>query len=200
MLAVGVGTSGTPLTLSHYLVDQNQTALGTPSNPVCTSGVQPQSAVTVSNFPTPTAVMGISGVPTFQLAPGTQILATGLFGVVGISGIPTVQLPAGTVLATSGVQTVNTFKAYSKTQINPSGVLLSPYNIATALGVQVKAYSLNTGNIYIGQSSGVTANSTEATDGYELTPGEGVFLPVSNPNLLWVIGSASGQKAFYVVL
>jgi hypothetical protein len=156
MLAVGVGTSGTPLTLSHYLVDQNQTALGTPSNPICTSGVQPQSSVSVANFPATQAV--------------------------------------------SGVQTVNAFKAYSKTQINPSGVLLSQYSIATVLGVQVKAYSLNSGNIYIGQSSGVTANSTEATDGYELTPGEGVFLPVSNTDLLYVIASASGQKAFYVVL
>lgn len=70
-------------------------------------------------------------------------------------------------------------------------------NQAAKFGVTVKAARNNTANIYVGKSD-VTADSTDATDGFELGPGESLFLPVNNANLIYVIGGAVNQKVFWV--
>lgn len=68
---------------------------------------------------------------------------------------------------------------------------------AAKFGVIVKAANANTSSVYVGKSD-VTAGTTDATDGFELGAGESVMLPVSNANLLYVIGGAANQKVFWL--
>ena len=70
-------------------------------------------------------------------------------------------------------------------------------NQACKFGVTIKAARSNTADIHVGKSD-VTADSTDATDGFPLSPGESLFLPVSNANLVYLIGGAANQKFFWV--
>ena len=69
----------------------------------------------------------------------------------------------------------------------------------SAIKVIVKAASTNSGILYVGKL-GVTANTTPATDGYELVAGGSIELEIGNPSLLYVIASAITQKAFFTIL
>ena len=78
------------------------------------------------------------------------------------------------------------------------GALSTP----VAYGVEVKAANANGGRVYVGLSAAVTANSADGTDGFELSAGETVFLPLAmvpggDVANVWVIASASGQKVFW---
>lgn len=67
-------------------------------------------------------------------------------------------------------------------------------------GVHVKASTANTNKIYIGLANTVTAGSTAATDGYELSAGTELYLAVAhvtNMANLYMIGGAASQKAFF---
>lgn len=64
-------------------------------------------------------------------------------------------------------------------------------------GILVKAASTNSGIVYVGKT-GVTANSAEATDGFELTAGESVFIEANDPSIIFVIASATSQKVFWI--
>jgi hypothetical protein len=65
-------------------------------------------------------------------------------------------------------------------------------------GVYVKASAANTGTVYVGKST-VTANSADATDGFELSASEGVFITVNDPSFVYAIASAAGQSLFFMV-
>jgi hypothetical protein len=67
-------------------------------------------------------------------------------------------------------------------------------------GVQIKASDTNTGIVYIGDTSSVTANTADATDGFPLSAGQGLFVPIDDVTRLYAIASAAGQKLFYAVL
>jgi hypothetical protein len=74
-------------------------------------------------------------------------------------------------------------------------------------GVQLKADDDNTGSIYVGYSSAVTAGTTPATDGVRLKAGQSYFVPaaklrslgstVADASNVWAIASASGQKIYF---
>ena len=64
-------------------------------------------------------------------------------------------------------------------------------------GVWVKAAAGNGGIVYVGNSD-VTNGSVNATDGYELSAGNSILVPVSNVNSVYVIGSDVGQKVFWL--
>jgi hypothetical protein len=79
--------------------------------------------------------------------------------------------------------------------------------IATATplrnGVRIVAANANTGKVYVGLSSAVTANSAAATDGYELAAGQSLWVdvwavPGGDLSNLYVIASAASQKAFFI--
>ncbi len=65
-------------------------------------------------------------------------------------------------------------------------------------GVIVKASSDNTGKVYIGDSSAVTAGTADATDGFELSAGHSITIPVDKPSRIWLIGSAASQKVYWL--
>lgn len=63
-------------------------------------------------------------------------------------------------------------------------------------GVQIKALTDNTDKIYVGLSDGVTAGN-----GYELDPGQSVFIPValaSNVAGIYVIAGDVNQGVCYI--
>jgi hypothetical protein len=67
-------------------------------------------------------------------------------------------------------------------------------------GVQLKAAAENTGTIYVGMDSGVTAGSVDATDGFPLAAGEGLFLPIDDASKVYVIGSANNQRVYWLAI
>lgn len=91
----------------------------------------------------------------------------------------------------------------AKSSIGTSAVLLTATSTPLTYGVGIKAAAANGGTVYVGFTSGVTANSADATDGYQLSAGDEVFIPktiTSNANTIYLIGSGAGQKVFYLAL
>lgn len=66
-------------------------------------------------------------------------------------------------------------------------------------GVLVKAASTNSGKLYVGLSD-VTNGSADATDGFELSSGESIFIETDRLDRIYVIASASSQKAFWAAV
>lgn len=139
--------------------------------------------------------------------------ATGALRVeLPTNGTGTVGLNAGTnaigkLSANSGVDIgdVDVTSAVSSTldhgsnlDIDTSAEQITSTSFACKFGVTLKAAATNTGTLYIGDSSSVTAGTTGSTDGFPLEPGESVTLPVNNPNLLYAIASVANQKIFWV--
>jgi len=63
----------------------------------------------------------------------------------------------------------------------------------------VKAANANTGIVYVGNSD-VTANTADATDGFELAAGESVMIEIDNPNKIYVFASVANQKVFWLAV
>lgn len=83
-------------------------------------------------------------------------------------------------------------KTFAKSGIWATAVQLTSTSTTTA-GVYVKASASNVGIIYIWNST-VTAGSADATDGFELTAGEWVFIKINNPSLIYAIYSTTGGR------
>ena len=69
----------------------------------------------------------------------------------------------------------------------------------TVYGFTVKAKGANTGKVYLGFDNTVTADTTAATDGFELSAGEAYFVPkaeAADPTGVWVIASTTNQEVF----
>ena len=73
--------------------------------------------------------------------------------------------------------------------------IVSTYTFV-ARGVQIKAAVGNSGLVYVGNAD-VTAGSADATDGFELSPGDGLFVPAYDLSRVWFIGDSPGQKIFW---
>jgi hypothetical protein len=72
-----------------------------------------------------------------------------------------------------------------------------------ALGITLKAAAGNSGAVYIGFANTVTPGTTPATDGYELSAGEELFLPVglvAGASLIWVVAASASQKLYWLGL
>jgi hypothetical protein len=89
------------------------------------------------------------------------------------------------------------FEHFSNLDVDTTAEQLTAF--ACRFGVQVKADDDNSDSVYVGKSD-VTAGTTDATDGFRLKAGQGVFLPVSNANLVYVIGGAINQKVFVLAV
>lgn len=92
-----------------------------------------------------------------------------------------------------------TFNHGRKSTIGTTAVRIIVASTVAKHGVLVKAANDNTGTIYVGNSN-VTADTTDATDGFELGAGESVTVPINNANKIYVIGSVAGQKVFWVTV
>lgn len=122
-------------------------------------------------------------------------------------------LPAGTnaigkLAANSGVDIgdVDVTSAVSGTldhgsnqDIDTAAEQITATSFACKFGVTLRADTANTGILYIGNSD-VTVSGTAATDGIPLSPGDSLFLPVTNSNIPYAIASANNQKIFWIAV
>ena len=88
----------------------------------------------------------------------------------------------------------NTWPSPFQLTVGTSKQVLSSTIKNTSRGISLKADSANTGVIYVGKVD-VTTSS-----GYPLGQNEVILLPIDNPSLVYVIGSASGQKLYVICL
>ncbi|MCH7685516.1 MAG: hypothetical protein IH899_02340 [Planctomycetes bacterium] len=84
-----------------------------------------------------------------------------------------------------------------KSNIGQAAVQLTSKSGSARQGVLVKAAAGNTGLIYVGSSSDVTADSEDETDGFELSASEFKTVEVDDPSKVFVIASESNQKVFW---
>jgi hypothetical protein len=98
-----------------------------------------------------------------------------------------------------GDDTVHSFDHARLAGIGATAVRLTTTSLHATRGVQLKAAATNTGTLYVGNSD-VTAGTVEATDGFPLTAGEALFVPVDDPSKVYLIGSAAGQAVHYLVI
>jgi len=70
-------------------------------------------------------------------------------------------------------------------------------------GIWIKApgtlhTAANSDSVYVGKSN-VTADSDVETGGYELAPGEELFLEVDDPSEVWVVSTAGAQDIGWIM-
>jgi hypothetical protein len=95
-----------------------------------------------------------------------------------------------------GDETVHGFDHGRKSSVGTTAVQLSATSYRVAKGVQLKADAANSSTVYVGNAD-LTADTADATDGFPLAAGEGLFVPVDDVNKIYVRGGASGQKVFW---
>lgn len=85
--------------------------------------------------------------------------------------------------------------------VDGSAVQLSASEQTPAYGFTIKAGTANSGVVYVGVNSNVTAGTAAATDGVPLAAGDSIFIPkaiASDVTGIYCIGSAAGQKVFVI--
>lgn len=103
----------------------------------------------------------------------------------------------GDVDVTSSVS--GTLDHGSNLDLDTAAEQITATSFACKFGVTLRADTTNPGICYIGNSD-VTAGSTAATDGIPLGPGDSLFLPVTNPNLLYSAASANNNKVYWIAV
>ena len=85
----------------------------------------------------------------------------------------------------------------SKASIGGTALQLTTSEAPLRNGLLVRAATTNSGTVYVGGST-VTADSAAATDGFPLLAGESVKVEADKASLVYAIGSATGQKVFFI--
>ncbi len=98
-----------------------------------------------------------------------------------------------------GDDVAGSFAHGRKSGIGGTATPLCAASRAATRGVQIKADEDNLGVIYVG-NSGVTAATSELTDGFPLEAGEGVFVPIDDANKVYVMASQLNQVVHYLVV
>lgn len=93
--------------------------------------------------------------------------------------------------------TTSSFLSGSKSSIGASALQLTSTSTPCS-GVYIKRSSSETGIVYVGTST-VTAGTTDATDGFPIEAGDSLFVSVDDPSKVYVIGSTTGLKVFYMI-
>lgn len=67
-------------------------------------------------------------------------------------------------------------------------------------GVEIIADDDNTGSVYVGINSDITAGTDDNTDGIRLKAGNSIYISTDNLNKVYLIGSGSNQKIYYLAV
>jgi len=108
----------------------------------------------------------------------------------------TLRLKVGAVITS---ETLSSFDHGRNSDVDTSAEQITTTSITANYGVLVKAANGNTGKIYVGNSD-VTADSADATDGFELGGGESLLVKVDNANKVYVIASTTNQAVYWFVV
>jgi hypothetical protein len=98
-----------------------------------------------------------------------------------------------------GDDTVHAFDHGRKSAIGTTAVSLVAASNKVTRGVQLKAAADNTALVFVGNSD-VTTDSADATDGFPLAAGEGLFVAVDDASKIYLRASSGTQKVFFVWL
>ena len=102
---------------------------------------------------------------------------------------------AGTITS----ETISSFDHGRNSDVDTAAEQITTTSVTANFGVLVKAANGNTGKIFVGNSD-VTADSADATDGFELGAGESLLVKVDNANKVYVIASAVNQAVYWFVV
>lgn len=91
------------------------------------------------------------------------------------------------------------FKTGANGDVDTTAEQLITTSVAPSIGILIKASSTNTGVIYVGDST-VTAGTTDATDGFELTAGESLMVEGRDASEIYVIASVNNQRVSYLII
>lgn len=134
--------------------------------------------------------------------PGTNdfILVSGKSDVTGVATPIRVKETTGKVVVTldgnSSVLSQSTFTTGATSSIGTSQVQL----VATgtnSMALTIKADPSNTGIVYVGKT-GLTAGTTDATDGFPLWAGDSLDIYFNTLSSVYLIASASSQKVWWM--
>ncbi|MBX3411572.1 MAG: hypothetical protein KF708_02550 [Pirellulales bacterium] len=98
-----------------------------------------------------------------------------------------------------GDDTVHGFDHGRKSEIGTTAVPLVATSRKGTRGVQLKAAADNSAEVYVGNSD-VTTDAADATDGFPLSAGEGLFVAVDDASKIHLRAPSGTQKVFYLVL
>jgi hypothetical protein len=118
-----------------------------------------------------------------------SIIAKGISG--GGSGVNTAESVVRVVHTDQPVTVVN-----GQQGVGTSAVQMSSSTTILKSGVNIKSHQQNSGKIYIGGDSNVTTNTSNG--GYPLSAGEEMFIECKSPNMIYVIGDATGLTACFI--
>lgn len=96
----------------------------------------------------------------------------------------------------SNISTAKTKGVHFRKSIGTSADQIIATSTPCKMGVIVKSADANTGIVYVGTSSGVTAGGTAATDGFELGAGQSLTVPIDDANKVYIIASAASQNVY----
>ena len=87
-----------------------------------------------------------------------------------------------------------------KSSISTSALQLTTVDAEGQRGVQITADSGNSGAVYVGETSAITADGADGTDGYPIAAGETVVIPTLRADELYVIAGSSGHKVWWMLI
>ena len=99
-----------------------------------------------------------------------------------------------------GDDVVDNFGHGRKSSVGTTAVQLVTASTPATRGVLLRAAADNSGTVYVGNSSSVTADSADATDGMPLAAGDSLLVKVDDASKVYVIASATGQKVFFLTV
>ena len=105
--------------------------------------------------------------------------------------------PLSTISKSVGI--TGTFDTGANLDVDTSAEVLTATDFDTSQGVIITADSDNSGSVFIGTAT-VTAGAANDTSGIPITAGESIFFSASNPNVIYVIGSAVNQKVYWLAV
>ena len=86
-----------------------------------------------------------------------------------------------------------------KSGIGPSGVTMTASTAVAQNGIMIRCPDTNTDFVYVG-NSGITADSSDVTDGFPVGSGEAIVMPFRHPSELWVrTKTDSNQKLWWIL-
>jgi len=109
-------------------------------------------------------------------------------------------LPVTGTTGGGGSGAASSFSTGAQSSITTSAVQMVASSTPASVGLTIRADRANTGIVFVGNSSGVTAGTDDSTDGMPLSPGEVLNIELNNANKVYLIASASTQKVYWVAV
>jgi hypothetical protein len=143
-----------------------------------------------ATIPSTVTVVGLSGATAVNAIVGNTV---GIYDTNIVNGLTAIYAAINTLntnLGTLGISRPTTFIS-GRSTVTTGVTGIYPTGYTTISGINMKASSANTDIIYI-NSDGVAAI------GYELDPGENIFLNVKNLNTIYIRAKTSSQIISYM--